>query len=129
MAQVKIFGLLTALDACKDALSDAIHSAVMEALTYPAEKRFHRFFGLDQSDFIYPANRSERYVIIEISIFEGRSVAAKKALIRALYERIPAATGITAEDIEITLLETPRHSWGIRGLPGDELGLSYKVEV
>jgi len=129
VSQVKIFGLRTELDACKGALSDAIHAAVMEALAYPAEKRFHRFIGLDKSDFIYPADRSERYVVIEISMFEGRSVEAKKALIRALYKRISETTGITAQDIEITLFETPRHAWGVRGLPGDEIGLNYKVEV
>lgn len=129
MSQVKIFGLRTALDACKEALSDAIHAAVMEALDYPAEKRFHRFIGLDRSDFIYPSDRSDRYTIIEASMFEGRSVEAKKALVRALYKRIPEATGITPQDIEITIFETPRNAWGIRGLPGDEIGLNYKVEV
>lgn len=129
MSQVKVFGLRTALDACKEALSDAIHAAVMEALDYPAEKRFHRFIGLDRGDFIHPADRSERYTIIEVSMFEGRSVGAKKALIRALYRRIPEATGIVPQDIEITLFETPRQAWGIRGLPGDEIGLNYKVKV
>ena len=129
MSQVKVFGLRTALDTCKNALSDAIHAAIMETLAYPAEKRFHRFIGLDKDDFIYPADRSDRYVIIEISMFEGRSVEAKKALIRALYKRIPEATGITPQDIEITLFETPRHAWGVRGLPGDEVSLNYKVEV
>jgi phenylpyruvate tautomerase PptA (4-oxalocrotonate tautomerase family) len=129
MAQVKVYGHRAALDACKEALSDAIHAAVMAALAYPAEKRFHRFIGLDQGDFVHPADRSERYIIIEISLFEGRSVEAKKALMRALYERIPEATGIGPQDVEITLFETPRHAWGIRGLPGDEVGLNYKVEV
>ena len=129
MAQVKVYGHRAALDTCKGALSDAIHAAVMAALAYPAEKRFHHFIGLDRGDFVHSADRSERYTIIEVSLFEGRSVEAKKALIRALYERISEATGIGPQDIEITLLETPRHAWGIRGLPGDEVGLDYKVEV
>ena len=34
-----------------------------------------------------------------------------------------------AEDLEITISETPRHNWGIRGLPADELGLTYEVNV
>ena len=34
-----------------------------------------------------------------------------------------------ANDIEITVFETPKHCWGIRGKTGDELALSYKVEV
>ena len=129
MAQVKVFGLRSTLNPARAVLSDAIHRAVMEALAYPPEKRFHRFFCLDNGDFFYPPDRSDRYVIIEISMFEGRSPAAKKALIRALYQHIPDATGITPQDIEITLFETPRHAWGIRGLPGDEIGLNYKVEV
>ena len=129
MAQVKIFGLRRSLQSCRAAISQAIHSSVMEALEYPLEKRFHRFIALDDEDFIYPQDRSERYIIIEISIFEGRSIEAKKMLIRLLYERIPQLSGISTQDIEITIFETPRHCWGIRGMPGDEIGLNYKVEV
>ncbi|MCG4262162.1 tautomerase family protein [Acetobacter senegalensis] len=129
MAQVKVFGLRSTLDPVRAVLSDAIHRAVMEALAYPPEKRFHRFFGFNDGDFFYPSDRSDRYVIIEISMFEGRSPAAKKALIRALYQHIPDTTGITPQDIEITLFETPRGAWGIRGLSGDEIGLNYTVEV
>lgn len=129
MAQVKIYGLRRCLAPLRAALSEAIHRAVIEALAYPPEKRFHRFLLLDEADFIHPADRSERYLIIEVSLFEGRSVAAKKQLIRLLFGYIEAATGIAAQDIEITIFETPRHAWGIRGLPGDELGLSYDVAV
>ena len=129
MAQVKIFGLRRSLQNSRAAISQAIHLSVMEALEYPAEKKFHRFIALDEEDFIYPQDRSECYIIIEISIFEGRSIEAKKMLIRLLYERIPQLSGISAQDIEITIFETPRHSWGIRGMPGDEVGLNYKVEV
>jgi len=129
MAQVKIFGLRRSLQNSRAAISQAIHLSVMEALEYPAEKKFHRFIALDEEDFIYPKDRSERYIIIEISIFEGRSIEAKKMLIRLLYERIPQLSGISAQDIEITIFETPRHSWGIRGMPGDEVRLNYKVEV
>jgi phenylpyruvate tautomerase PptA (4-oxalocrotonate tautomerase family) len=129
MAQVKIFGLRRSLQNRRTAISQAIHSSVVEALEYPPEKKFHRFIALDEEDFIYPPDRSEHYIIIEISIFEGRSIEAKKMLIRLLYERIPRLCGISTQDIEITIFETPRHCWGIRGMPGDEIGLNYKVEV
>lgn len=129
MAQVKIFGLRSTLNPLRTVLSDAIHRAVMEALAYPPEKRFHRFIGLDAADFFHPPDRTDQYIIVEISMFEGRSPAAKKSLIHALYQQIPQATGIVPQDIEITLFETPRSSWGIRGMPGDEIGLNYKVEV
>jgi hypothetical protein len=129
MAQVKVFGLKTHLDPVKGRLSDVIHSCVVDALSYPADKRFHRFFPLEHDDFIHPPDRSERYTIVEISLFEGRSVEAKKTLIRLLYERTRAEIDLAPQDLEITLFETPRHNWGIRGLPGDEIGLNYKVDV
>lgn len=129
MAQVTVFGLRKSLAEARSALSEAIHAAVMEAFAYPQEKRFHRFIALDPADFLFPADRSERYTIIEISVFEGRSVEAKKQLIRALYQRIGELAGIAPQDVEITIFETPRHAWGIRGVPGDELSLGYKVEV
>jgi phenylpyruvate tautomerase PptA (4-oxalocrotonate tautomerase family) len=128
MAQVKIFGLRERLAPRRTALSDAIHACIVEALAFPADKRFHRFIPLAAEDFIHPPDRSDDYTIVEISLFEGRSVAAKKRLIALLYERL-APLGIAPADLEITIVETPRHNWGIRGVPGDELGISYKVEV
>ena len=129
MAQVTIYGLRGSLENDRAALSEAIHSSVMLALEYPAEKKFHRFIALDKADFIYPPDRSARYTIVEFSIFEGRSVEAKKLLIKLLYQRVFELTGISPQDLEITIFETPRHAWGIRGLPGDEVGLNYKIEV
>ncbi|MGF1626087.1 MAG: tautomerase family protein [Alphaproteobacteria bacterium] len=129
MAQVKIYGLAARLQGAQQAMSDVIHACVVAALDYPPDKRFHRFTALQPDDFFMPADRSDRYTIIEISLFEGRSVAAKKALIRLLFERFEAALAIAPQDLEITIFETPRHNWGIRGKPGDELDLNYRVEV
>ena len=129
MAQVTIYGLRSTLDRHRKALSDAIHASVMGALAYPAEKRFHRFIGVSPEDFVHPDDRTDDYVIVEISMFHGRSIDAKKALIRALYANIGAACGITSTDIEITIFETPRENWGIRGVPGDELTLTYAVTI
>ncbi len=79
--------------------------------------------------FFLPPGRTANYTIIEISIFEGRSVDAKKRLIRLLFDRINATFGISLEDVEITIFETPKHNWGIRGMLGDEVSLAYKVEI
>ncbi len=128
MAQIKIYGHAAFLNANRPAISDAIHACAMSELGLPADKRFHRFIPLEPADFIHPADRSGRYLIIEVSLFEGRQVETKKNFIRALCKRF-AASGLTSvQDLEITLTETPRHNWGIRGLPADELTLNYKVE-
>ncbi|NJM77345.1 MAG: tautomerase family protein [Acaryochloridaceae cyanobacterium RU_4_10] len=123
-----MYGLRTSLNPIEPQLSDAIHSCMMDALQYPADKRFHRFFSLDPSDFFYPPDRSDRYTILEFSMFEGRSVEAKKQLIRLLFERVQPL-GISTQDLEITIFETPKHNWGFRGLPGDEHQLNYKVDI
>ena len=129
MVQIKIYGLKSSLIVYTDLLSSTIHSAVVEALAYPPEKKFHRLIGLERSEFIYPANRSENYTIIEISMFEGRSTAVKKSLIRLLFAKIEREVGIRSQDVEIAIYETPKQNWGIRGFCGDELTLGYKVDV
>lgn len=129
MAQVKIYAHSSTISEHREALSHAIHTAIMDALAYPPEKKFQRFLPLDSENFIYPADRSAHYIIIEISMFEGRSVEAKKQLLRALFRNIKDQVGIAPQDVEITLFETPKHHWGIRGVPGDELALNYTVEV
>jgi phenylpyruvate tautomerase PptA (4-oxalocrotonate tautomerase family) len=129
MAQVKIYGLKTRLEPIKPHLSDVIHQCLVEAFKLPEDKRFHRFIALDASDFIFPVDRTEKYTIIEILMFEGRSVESKKHLITSLYKALAASFEISVQDVEIVMIETPRYNWGIRGLPGDELTLNYAVNV
>jgi phenylpyruvate tautomerase PptA (4-oxalocrotonate tautomerase family) len=129
VAQIKIYGLREHLTPIKEKLSHLIHACTVEALQLPLDKRFHRFFPLDPSDFSFPADRSPRYTIIEISLFEGRSVETKKRLIRLLFTKLHEECSISPQDVEVTLFETPKQNWGIRGLPGDELHLDYRVDV
>ena len=131
MSQIKIYGLQTHLDPIKSQLSDVIHSCVVDALQCPPHKRAHRFFPLERSDFYYPPEpgRTDRYLIIEVSMFEGRSVETKKQLIKLLFARSDKELGISNLDLEITIFETPKHNWGFRGLPGDEHSLDYRVNI
>ena len=126
MAQVKVHALRSVLEGRRQSVSDAIHAAVVEALAFPADKRFHRFFPLEPEDFVHP--RAAHYLILEIVLFEGRSVEAKKRLMGALYRNLESL-GFDAPNVEIVLLESERHNWGIRGVPRDELNLEYRVGV
>ncbi|AMM21442.1 4-oxalocrotonate tautomerase [Frondihabitans sp. PAMC 28766] len=129
MAQVVVYGHRESLRQHRSALSEAIHAAVMEALDYPAEKKFHRFVALDADDFIHPDDRGPDYTIVEISLFEGRTEAAKRALIAALFARIESTAGILPHSVEITLTETPKVNWGIRGVNAADLALGYRVDI
>lgn len=129
MSQIKIYAHQSTIQKHRITLSDAIHHALVTTLEYPQDKRFQRFIALSPDDFIYPLDRSESYTIIEISMFEGRSTKAKKQLIQQIFKNIQHQCGISPQDIEITIFETPRENWGIRGKNADELQLNYKVSI
>ena len=95
----------------------AIQAAVVEALDYPADKWVHRYFPMRAKDFGWGLDRTERYTLIEISLFAGRSTATKKSLLRLLFRHLEAAVGLDPHDLEITIFETLTGNWGIRGRP------------
>ena len=127
MTQISVTGQRHVLAPLRERLSEVLHAAAVDVLGLPPDKRFHRFFPMSPEDFPVPPGRSERYTIIEVRLFAGRTVATKKAFYARLYADA-VQLGIEAVDLEIALVETPRHDWAIRGLPGDELGLAYEVQ-
>ncbi|OGG95079.1 MAG: 4-oxalocrotonate tautomerase [Candidatus Lambdaproteobacteria bacterium RIFOXYD12_FULL_49_8] len=126
---IRIYGLKEQLNPIKARLSDQIAEAMFEALGYPKNKRAQRFFPMEPEDFYYPEGRSPAYTVIEISLITGRSIEAKKRLIKLLFEKIALDPGIAPADLEITLFEAPAAHWGFRGITGDEAILDYKIEV
>jgi phenylpyruvate tautomerase PptA (4-oxalocrotonate tautomerase family) len=129
MAQVKIYGIRNKLQPIREQLSQVIHDCVVEALQFPADKKAHRFFLMEKEDMLYPSGRTDAYTIIEISIIEGRSITAKKKLIRLLFDNIRDQLGISHQDIEICIQESPACNWGFRGMHGDEIKLNYSINV
>lgn len=129
MAQFKIYGREPFLREHHARISELVHAAAVRSLQLPPDKRFHRFLPLADWQLVAPPDRSERYLILEAYMFTGRSLAARKALIRALMDDLSRELSLSPNDIEITLFESPRENWGIRGQHGDELQLDYKVEV
>ena len=78
MSQVKIYGVRAHLLPIRNRLSEVIHTCVVDALLLPVDKRAHRFFYLDNDDFFRPATASDRYIILEFMMMEGRTVETKK---------------------------------------------------
>lgn len=130
MPQAKIYGIRENLVPIRDALSKAVNDSISDAFEFPAERKLQRFFPMDREDFIFPDHeRSERYTIIEIKTFEGRSVETLKDLVSQIIRRVNSATGIEPRDIDVIIDQQPRHAWGLMGENGDEINLSYKVKV
>ncbi|MFI6425116.1 tautomerase family protein [Promicromonospora sp. NPDC050880] len=127
MAQLKVYGRRSVWGERRTEISDALHDVLVRTWQLPPDKRFHRFLLLDDGDLVAP--RSDAYLVVEIVCFTGRSREAKRALIGAVYDTVAPRLGLSADDLELVILESPRENWGIRGVSGDELALGYRVEV
>ena len=53
-----------------------------------------------------PPGRGEKFTLVEITMFAGRSTGAKRALYKSVVRNL-GALGVPALDIKITLIETP----------------------
>jgi phenylpyruvate tautomerase PptA (4-oxalocrotonate tautomerase family) len=126
---IRIYGIKDKLNPVKAKLSDVINQCMVDALSFPDNKRAHRFIPMEKDNYFYPEGRTDAYTVIEISMMEGRSIEAKKSLIHLLFKRIEAEIGIDPVDVEITISESPACNWGFRGFTGDEAKLNYKVSV
>ncbi|SET07241.1 tautomerase family protein [Thorsellia anophelis] len=129
MAQVKIYGHKATLERNKIAISEIIHNAITQIFRIPKDKRFHRFFYLEDENFIYPSPRTDNYLIIEIHIMSGRLTTTKKDLIKRLFADFQTQLNISSVDVEIVILESPPENWGFRGLNGDDANLVYPINI
>ena len=113
----------------KGALLDAVHDALRAALKVPDDDRLQRLVEYNAEDFEIPPDKGARFTLVEITMFPGRSVAAKRDLYRAIVRNL-STLGIPENDVFIVLHEPPMENWGIRGgSPASEVDLGFEVEV
>ena len=111
------------------AVIDAVQSALREALKIPEGDRTLRLIEHPPSHFAVPPGRGEKFTLIEVTMFSGRSMSAKRTLYQAIVRNL-AALDVPPSDIKITLIETPPENWGIRsGTPASEIDLGFKIDV
>ncbi len=111
------------------AIVEAVHAALVEAIRIPEGDRTVRLQSFAAEDFAVNAKATENYTLVEVSLFTGRTLAAKRALYRALVHKL-GQFGIAPLDVKVILYEVPRENWGLRGgIPGSEIELGFTVEV
>jgi phenylpyruvate tautomerase PptA (4-oxalocrotonate tautomerase family) len=111
------------------AVIDAVQSALREALKIPEWDRTLRLIEHLASHFAVPPDRGKKFTLVEVTMFSGRSMGAKRTLYQALVRNL-AALGVPSHDIKITLIEIPPENWGLRGgMPASELDLGFKIDV
>ncbi len=108
---------------------DAVQSALREALRIPEWDRTLRLIEHPPSHFAVPPGRGERFTLVEVTMFAGRSLDAKRVLYGAIVRNL-GALGVPVADIKIALIEVPPENWGIRGgKPASEVDLGFEIKV
>lgn len=111
------------------AIIEAIYAAQREALGVPEDDRLIRFFEHTPEHFHVPPGKTENFTLVEINLFAGRSIEAKRALYQSIVRNL-GALGISPADIFIVLHDIPLENWGIRGgIPASEVNLGFKINV
>jgi phenylpyruvate tautomerase PptA (4-oxalocrotonate tautomerase family) len=111
------------------ALMEAVYQAQREALLVPEDDRQIRYIEHKAERFAVPPDKSENYVFVEILLFPGRSLEAKRKFYASIVRRF-AELGIVPSDVFIVLHEPPMENWGIRGgQPASDVDLGYDVDV
>ena len=102
--------------AFRKAILDGVYLAMRETFDVPEHDRFMTISEHDAADFDYGPDylgikRSDDLVIIQITSNNTRTTAKKKALFKAIAERLTKDPGLRPEDIFINLVEVLPENW------------------
>jgi phenylpyruvate tautomerase PptA (4-oxalocrotonate tautomerase family) len=113
----------------KARLLDAIHAAAVEALRIPDEDRTQILTEHPAEAFELPPGKGDRFTLVEVTMFAGRSLDTKRRLYRAVVTNL-GRLGIPASDVLIVVHEAPLENWGVRGgTPASDVDLGFDVGV
>jgi len=98
------------------AIGESIHQAMLETISVPKDDRFQIITEHPAGGVIYDPNylgigRTDRIVIIQITLNLGRTVDQKRALYKAIADRLARDPGIRREDVFVNLVEVPKENW------------------
>ena len=97
-------------------IADNIYLALRETFEVPEEDRFVTVDEYDADNFFYSPNymgieRSEDFVIVQITVSNTRTVAQKQALFKCIAERLRDNLGLKPDDVFVNLLEVGKENW------------------
>ena len=110
---------------------EAVRAALSEALRTPDEDPAVRLLDYPPEQFSlpYPDRHSDLYTLVEVTMFAGRSMDAKRRLYDAIVRRL-AGLNVPSGDVLIVLHEPPMENWGVNGgIPASEVDVGFKVDI
>ncbi|MGD9655496.1 MAG: tautomerase family protein [Sulfuricurvum sp.] len=127
---------VTKIEACTprsqeriQSIIQAVYIAQREALQLPENDRNIRYIEHKAEHFCVPPDKSKEFILIEITLFAGRSMETKRTLYKMLVDNL-TKLGIASNDISIILYEVPLENWGIRGgVPASEVDIGFNITI
>jgi 4-oxalocrotonate tautomerase len=98
------------------AIADAVHEAMVAHLEVPERDRFqilgeHGPHTLRFDRHYLDVGRTDRFVLVRVTMSAGRSTEAKQAFYRRLADLLADRVGLREEDLAVTLVENSREDW------------------
>lgn len=105
----------TTSDSDRQAIVNVIYDALVNVVGAPIDDKFMILNAHDPSTLImdptYIVERTERALIIQVTLNAGRPVELKKKFYRAIADGLHEAIGLRTEDVFINLVEVPKENW------------------
>ena len=100
----------------RKALADGVHRAMVEAIAIPPDDRFqviteHPPEALIHDPHYLGVHRSDRIVLVQITLSSGRKPQQKRKLYKRMAEILAEAPGLPPQDLVINLVETSWENW------------------
>ncbi len=102
------------LDGRQAGFLEAVHRAVVQALRTPSDDPMARLIEHPTGNYLTPHAAGDRFTRVEIVLFAGGSLEAKRELYRAMVQNL-RPFGVPPEDVKVVLVETTPENVGFRG--------------
>ncbi len=99
----------------KKTLLECVHTALVNTLQIEDWDRFQRLYELEDELFQRSESKTDKFTMIEITMFAGRTKEQKALLYQEIVKQLYEKLGIENTDVFITVIEPPDENWGLAG--------------
>ena len=97
------------------AIGQAVYDAML-AIGVPQNDRFQVITEHDPARLVFDRTylgigRTDDFILVQITMNEGRTLELKKKLYQGIADGIHAATGVRKQDVMINLVEVKKENW------------------
>ncbi len=98
------------------AIVEAVYNSLRETFNVPEDDLFMLVDEYEEDNFHYGRNfmgfsRSESLIMLQLTIANTRGVDMKRALYKAIVDKLEASPGVRRDDVLINLVEVFRENW------------------